>query len=71
MRNYYLIQNTATAVILGTYEGANEAEALDAMAIDAGYDSYADALALNSHAGDNLACELTPEPMIEIDAEGK
>ena len=56
--NHYRIHNTRTAVVLGVYEGETEAEALDAMAVDAGYGSYDDALALNSHAGDFIACEL-------------
>ena len=38
----YEITNTISGVILGVYEGATEAEALDAMARDAGYRDYAD-----------------------------
>lgn len=37
------IRNTSTAVVLGDYPGATAAEALDAMAKDAGYPSYASA----------------------------
>lgn len=39
----YTIENTVSGMILGTYEGATEAEALDAMARDAGYADYAEA----------------------------
>ena len=35
----YTIENTTTGVILGTYEANTEAEALQAMAKDAGYKS--------------------------------
>jgi hypothetical protein len=37
----YRIENMISGVILGDYEGATEAEALDAMARDAGYADYA------------------------------
>lgn len=39
----YMIENTVSGVILGEYDGATEAEALDALARDAGYESYDDA----------------------------
>ena len=61
--NRYLIQNTATAIVLGTYEGANEREALDAMAIDAGYRDYA--AVLESTDGTAIECELLPSATIE------
>lgn len=38
------IYNTLSGVALGTYEGATEEEALDAMARDAGYKDYSEAL---------------------------
>jgi hypothetical protein len=37
----FRIENTISGVVLGDYEGATEAEALDAMARDAGYSDYA------------------------------
>jgi hypothetical protein len=36
----YRIYNEESGVEMGVYEGATEAEALDAMAKDAGYDSF-------------------------------
>lgn len=39
--NSYHIQNTISGADLGTYQGATEAAALDAMARDAGYQDYA------------------------------
>lgn len=39
----YQIENTISGIVLGIFEGATEAEALDAMARDAGYRDYADA----------------------------
>ena len=36
----YRISNPATGISLGTYSGAEPADALDAMARDAGYASY-------------------------------
>lgn len=39
----YQIENTRSGIILGTYEANTEAEALDAMARDAGYASYIEA----------------------------
>lgn len=38
----YEITNARIGVALGVYEGATEAEALDAMARDAGYADYAE-----------------------------
>ena len=47
------ITNIAAGVILGTYEGTTEAEALDALARDAGYTDYAEADAVGkSNAGE-------------------
>lgn len=37
----YSIENTISGVVLGEYEANSEAEALDAMARDAGYTDYA------------------------------
>lgn len=37
----FRIENTISGVVLGDYDGATEAEALDAMARDAGYADYA------------------------------
>lgn len=42
----YEIENTKSGIILGQYEGATEAEALDALARDAGYTDYADMCAV-------------------------
>ncbi len=39
----FTITNTASGIVLGTYEAADEAGALELMAKDAGYDSYAEA----------------------------
>ena len=38
----YLIENIKSGLILGSYDGASEDEALDAMARDAGYIDYSD-----------------------------
>jgi len=37
------IESTISGVIIGVYEGADESEALEAMAKDAGYADYAEA----------------------------
>ncbi len=37
----FTITNTASGIVLGQYEAATEAEALDLMARDAGYADYA------------------------------
>ena len=50
----FRIENTISGVILGDYEGATEAEALDAMARDAGYSDYA------------ACCEVAPAKEGEI-----
>jgi hypothetical protein len=39
----FQIVNPGTGIDLGTYEGATKAEALDAYARDAGYESFASA----------------------------
>lgn len=36
----FQIENTASGIVLGIYEGENEETALDALARDAGYTSY-------------------------------
>jgi hypothetical protein len=38
----YRIENTHSGIVLGDYEAESAAEALDAMARDAGYQDYAD-----------------------------
>lgn len=38
----YQIANRKSGVILGVYEGDDPAEALNAMAIESGYEDYAD-----------------------------
>lgn len=50
----YLITNTHSGVEIGLYEGNTEAEALDAMARDAGYSDYTE------------CCEVTPTRKGEI-----
>lgn len=40
--NLYRIENTRSGLVLGTYEAASEAQALDRLADAAGYGSYAD-----------------------------
>ncbi len=41
----FQVQNTSSGIILGVYEAATEADALEMMARDAGYGSYAEACA--------------------------
>lgn len=47
----YQIENTISGVVLGVYEGASKADALDAMARDCGYRDYADCCAVADGAG--------------------
>lgn len=54
MTKRYQIENTKSGLILGTYEAETEAEALDAMARDAGYADY------------QAACEIAPPTGGEI-----
>ena len=58
----YQIENTRSGVILGEYEASSEAEALNAMARDAGYADYA------------ACCEVAPvsdgEIVVNIPADG-
>ena len=58
MTKSFQIENTRFATILGVYEGADEAEALDAMARDAGYADYADCCAEIAGEGDLLVTEV-------------
>ena len=60
MTKTYRIENTLSGVDLGAYEGATEAEALDAMARDAGYTDYAEAQSVAPAAyGEIVATEMT------------
>jgi hypothetical protein len=54
MAKKYQIENRQSGVVLGTYEGESEAEALDAMARDAGYDSYEDSCRVTESGGGDL-----------------
>jgi len=56
----WTIENSRTGMVMGTYKGATEAEALDAMARDAGYRDYAEACEVS-------AGELTVTPAIDIE----
>ncbi len=60
MTKTYSIGNTISGADLGAYEGATEAEALDAMARDAGYTDYAEAQSVAPAAyGEIVATEMT------------
>ncbi len=63
----YQITQTASGADLGIYEGATEADALDALARDAGYDSYAAIAAAGIGGGDTLA--VYPLQEAELDEE--
>lgn len=55
----YQVENTVSGMILGVWEAASEAEALDAMARSAGYLDYADARRVSPEAdGDLLVTEV-------------
>lgn len=51
---HYLITNTTSGANLGVYEGADEDEALDAMARDAGYSDYEAACEVSDDMGVNV-----------------
>lgn len=57
----YLISNRSSGAELGVYEGETEAEALDAMARDAGYDSFAAACVVTGETVDEALDDLVIE----------
>lgn len=74
MTNRYRISSSHSSVELGVYEGANEAEALDAMARDAGYADHAAACEVAPVEDDELLIEkieysLTVSDVREIAAQ--
>ena len=44
----YEISNSTSGLVLGTYDGTDEGAALDALARDAGYESYSDACSVSA-----------------------
>ena len=48
----YSIESLVSGMVYGPYEAESPREALDALALDAGYQSYADAVAQTGHAGE-------------------
>ena len=50
----FQIEQTASGIILGIFEGNSEAEALDAMAQDAGYRDFAEACEVSPMGTDTL-----------------
>lgn len=59
MTNRYQIENTLSGVVFGVYEGDTEAEALDALARDAGYRDNAEVeLEHPSQPGEILVTEI-------------
>lgn len=65
----YTITNTKSGATIGIYEGATEAEALDAMARDAGYESYADQLATIESDGSDIGVTELAYAGAQIDVE--
>lgn len=62
---WYRIENTESGADLGAYEGTSEAEALEAFAVDAGYESYEEACNLVSDMGRSLKVTLTDGSKLE------
>jgi hypothetical protein len=56
--NAYRIENTTSGIVLGVYQADTEAEALDAMARDAGYTSTAAMIAAVGPDNDLLVTEV-------------
>lgn len=58
----YNICNKCSGVDLGDYEGETRAQALDAMARDAGYEDYEDFCEqFGDHSADLVVTEITPK----------
>ena len=58
----YLIVQTVSGVVLGTYEGATREEALDALARDEGYDDYAHLQSVIGETPETDTLEITEQP---------